>query len=223
MRDAFARIDWTPLRLSFEVACAATFIALLSGVPCAWLLARRSFRGRTLLEALGSLPLVLPPTVLGYYLLVALGRRSVLGHAFEAVTGSPLTFTLWGAVIASTVHAFPLLLRTARAAIADVDPTLEQAARTLGANEIRIAFSVTFPLARSGIIAAATLAFARALGEFGVTLMVAGNIPGQTRTAALAIYDAMQAGRDSDAQALAAVLTAFALAALWLVGRWTRA
>jgi molybdate transport system permease protein len=220
--NALARIDWTPLRLSFEVAIAATFIAMLLGVPCAWLLARKSFRGRALLEALGSLPLVLPPTVLGYYLLVAFGRRSVLGHAFEVVTGSPLTFTLWGAIVASTVHAFPLLLRTARAAIANVDPTLEQAARTLGADELRIALTVTLPLARSGIVAAATLAFARALGEFGVTLMVAGNIPGRTRTAALAIYDAMQAGRDADAQALAVVLTAFALAALWAVGRWSR-
>jgi molybdate transport system permease protein len=175
------------------------------------------------LEALGSLPLVLPPTVLGYYLLVALGRRSVIGRAFERVTGSPITFTLFGAVIASTVHAFPLLLRTARAAISDVDPRLEDAARTLGSNEWRVAFTVTLPLARGGIVAATTLAFARALGEFGVTLMVAGNIPGRTRTAALAIYDALQAGRDADAQGMALVLTALALVSLLAVGRWTRA
>ncbi len=223
MFDAFARIDWSPLRLSLFVATAATLFALAVGLPCAWLLARKKFRGRGLLEALGSLPLVLPPTVLGYYLLVALGRRSVLGRAFEAVTGSPITFTVVGAVIASTVHAFPLLLRTARAAIAAVDPRLEDAARTLGASETRIAWRITLPLARGGIIAAATLAFARALGEFGVTLMVAGNIPGHTRTAALALYDAMQAGRDADAQAMAIVLTAVALVALLAVGRWSRA
>jgi molybdate transport system permease protein len=222
MLDAIARIDWTPLRLSFFVALAATAIALAIGLPCAWLLARRQFRGRTVLEALGSLPLVLPPTVLGYYLLVALGRRSVIGRAFESVTGSPITFTLFGAVIASTVHAFPLLLRTARAAISDVDPRLEDAARTLGSNEWRVAFTVTLPLARGGIVAATTLAFARALGEFGVTLMVAGNIPGRTRTAALAIYDALQAGRDAEAEGMALVLTALALVSLLAGGRWSR-
>jgi molybdate transport system permease protein len=212
-------IDWAPLGLSFEVAFAATVLALAVGVPLAWLLARRTFPGRSVVEAIATLPLVLPPTVLGYYLLVVLGRHSALGHAYESVTGSPLTFTVHGAVLASVIHAVPLLIRTARAAIETVDPSLEQAARTLGASEWRVAWTVTLPLARPGLVAAATLAFARALGEFGVTLMVAGNIPGETRTAALAIYDAMQAGRDAEAQALACVMSAVALVVLTIMGR----
>jgi molybdate transport system permease protein len=221
--NALRTIDWTPLRLSFEVAAIATIVAVALGVPLAWLLARRTFRGRSVLEAVATLPLVLPPTVLGYYLLVALGRHSALGRAYEAITGAPLTFTLHGAVLASVIHAVPLLVRTARAAIESVDRTYERAASTLGASEWRIAWSVTLPLARPGLVAAATLAFARALGEFGVTLMVAGNIPGQTRTAALAIYDAMQAGRDAEAQAMVCVLSAIALVVLVVIGRMEHA
>lgn len=217
----FDALDWSPLRLSFEVAITATVVSLVVGLPLAWLLARRRFPGRALVEALTTLPLVFPPTVLGYYLLVVLGRRSAIGHAWEAVFGAPLVFTLYAAVIASVIHALPLLVRTARAAIEAVDPALERAARTLGADEVRIAATITLPLARNGIVAACSLAFARALGEFGVTLMVAGNIPGVTRTAAIAIYDAFEAGHDSEAQAMAVVLSAIALATLVVVGKLT--
>jgi molybdate transport system permease protein len=217
--NTLAAVDWAPLRLSFGVAAIAALVAFAAGVPLAWLLARRAFRGRSIVEALATLPLVLPPTVLGYYLLVAFGRHTFLGRGYEALTGSPLTFTVHGAVLASVIHAVPLLVRTARASIESVDTVYERAARTLGAGEWRIAWTVTLPLARPGLVAATTLAFARALGEFGVTLMVAGNIPGETRTAALAIYDALQAGHDAEAQALVCVLSAIALVVLAVMSR----
>jgi molybdate transport system permease protein len=220
MIGELSSVDFGPLVLSCRVAVAATLLAFLTGLPMAWVLARRVFPGRDLLEAITTLPLVLPPTVLGYYLLVVFGRHAPLGRLYESVTGSPLTFTIHGAVVASLLHAFPLVVRTARAGIDQVDRTLEDAARTLGAGELRVALRITLPLARPAIVAAGALAFARALGEFGVTLMVAGDLPGETRTAALAIYDAMSAGRDAEAQALAVILTAMAVAALVVVGRF---
>jgi molybdate transport system permease protein len=215
-------MDWSPLWLSLRVALAATAITALLGIGAAYLLAKGRFRGRGLLEAVASLPIVLPPTVLGYYLLTALGRRSPIGRAYESVVGHPLVFTATGATIAASVAAFPFCLRAARAAIADVDPRYEQVARTMGLNERRVAFAVTLPLARGGIIAGITLAFARALGDFGTTLMVAGNIPGRTQTAPIAVYDSVQAGEGGQAAAMAAVLSAFAIAALVLVGRLER-
>src|SRR5262249_21345470 len=201
------QIDWFPLILSLRVALLSTAIVILIGVVMGWLLARRHFFGRELLDALVTLPLVLPPTVLGYYLLVLLGRGSPVGQAIESVTGHPLVFTWQGAVVAASVGALPLMVKTSRAAIASVDKTLEDAARTLGQTEWRVFLRVTMPLASRGIAAAAILAFARALGDFGATLMVAGNIPGRTQTASIAIYDAIQSGRDSYALLLVVILS----------------
>lgn len=211
--------DWFPIRLSLQVALLATLLALGTGVAGGWLLARRDFRGREWLDAAFSLPLVLPPTVLGYYLLVLLGQSSPLGRGFEAVFGFRLIFTWQAAVVAATIHALPLVVRSSRAAFEGVAPQLEQAARTLGASEWEIFRRVTLPLARRGVLAAATLAFARALGDFGATLMVAGNIPGRTQTAAVAIYDAVQAGRGEQAFVLAVVISALALVLLYLANK----
>jgi molybdate transport system permease protein len=162
---------------------------------------------------------VLPPTVLGYYLLVLLGRSSFVGRAVESLTGGPLVFTWRGAVVAAAMGALPLVVKTTRAAIAAVDADLEDAARTLGQSEWRVFRRVTLPLASRGILAAAMLAFARSLGDFGATLMVAGNIPGRTQTAAIAIYDATQAGRDDYALTLVLILSATALAIVYATNK----
>jgi molybdate transport system permease protein len=214
---------WHPLALSFSVALFATAFSLALGVALAALLARRRFVGRELVDAALSLPLVLPPTVLGYYLLVLLGRHSALGRVFEAVTGAPLTFTPLGAVVAAMVHALPAIAKSTRAALQEVDPLLRRAAASLGAGELRTLWTVSLPVCRRQIVAATMLAFARALGDFGVTLMVAGDIPGYTQTAALAIYDAVQAGRERDALYLIAILSAVSLAILYTVNRLTDA
>ncbi len=214
-------IDWFPFLLSLRVAVIATALVVLVGVTLGWVLARRRFLGRELLDATVTLPLVLPPTVLGYYLLVALGRGSPIGRAIEALTGQPLVFTWQGAVVAATIGALPLVVKTSRAALASVDTDLEDAARTLGQSEWRVFWRVTMPLARRGIAAAAMLAFARALGDFGATLMVAGNIPGRTQTAAVAIYDATQAGRDDYALTLVVVLSVMALSIMYFTNKLT--
>jgi len=214
-------IDWFPLLLSLRVAFIATVLVVVVGVALAWVLARRRFIGREVVDALVTLPLVLPPTVLGYYLLVLLGRRSPVGQAVEWVTGEQLVFTWQAAVVAAAVGALPLMVKTARAAIASVDPEYEDAARTLGRSEWQVFLYVTLPLAARGIIAASMLAFARSLGDFGATLMVAGNIPGRTQTASVAIYDATQVGRDADALILALILSAVAFALLYLTNRLT--
>ncbi|MDQ3257674.1 MAG: molybdate ABC transporter permease subunit [Acidobacteriota bacterium] len=214
-------IDWFPLLLSLRVALIATVLVVVVGVALAWVLARRRFIGREVVDALVTLPLVLPPTVLGYYLLVLLGRRSPVGQAVEWVTGEQLVFTWQAAVIAAAVGALPLMVKTARAAIASVDPEYEDAARTLGRTEWQVFLYVTLPLAARGIIAASMLAFARSLGDFGATLMVAGNIPGRTQTASVAIYDATQVGRDADALILALILSAVAFTLLYLTNRLT--
>jgi molybdate transport system permease protein len=208
--------DLEPLLLSFEVASLATCLATLLGVGLAGVLAMPRVWGRELIDAAVTAPMVLPPTVLGYYLLVLLGRESALGRAFEALTGTTIVFSRGGAVVAATVGALPLVCKAARAALESVDVRLVGAARTLGASALQAFFSVSLPLARRGILAGVMLGFARALGDFGVTLMVAGNIPGQTRTASLAIYDAVLSGRDADATELSLIMTALAM--LVLVG-----
>lgn len=215
-------IDFFPVLLSFRVALTATAAALVGGAACGFVLARVPFRGRELLDATLSLPLVLPPTVLGYYLLVVLGSRSPLGRLFEATFGFRLTFTVTAAVIAATVHAFPLIVKGARAAFEQVPAPVEAAARLLGAGEWRVFWRVTLPLAARSIVAVTLLAFARALGDFGTTLMVAGNIPGRTQTAAIAIYDAVLLGRDAEAGVLAACVSAVAIAILYATNRLTR-
>ncbi len=213
-------IDWFPVRLSFTVATAATLIALIAGSTLAWLLARKTFPGRNVVDALVSLPLVLPPTVLGYYLLVLLGSRSAVGGFLYNQFGIRLTFTVTAAIIAATIHAFPLVTKSLRAAFESVDTQLEAAARTLGLNSRSIFFRVTLPLASKGVLAATALAFARALGDFGVTIMIAGNIPGKTQTASVAIYDAVQAGRENDALTLSVIVSAIAALMLYFINRF---
>lgn len=216
-------MEWFPLLLSLRVAALATLLAAVLGIAGAYLLAKGRFPGRGLLEAVASLPIVLPPTVLGYYLLVTLGARSPVGRAWEDVFGRPLVFSVAGAVVAATVSALPFCLRTARAAIEQVDPRVEAAARTLGLPEWRVALQVTLPLARRGVIAGVALGFARALGDFGATVMVAGNIPGRTQTMPIAVYDAVQTGDDARAGTLALILAAVAVAVLLMVNRLSRA
>lgn len=206
---------WGPLLLSCEVAVLATLLAGSLGVVLAGLLARAPFWGRDVLDALITAPMVLPPTVLGYYLLLAVGRNSAVGRAFEAVTGSPLVFTKTAAVLAGTLAALPFVVKASRAGMEDVDPRLLRAAATLGARPLRVFITITLPLSRNGVLAGITLGFARALGDFGVTLMIAGNIPGLTQTGALAIYDAVAANRESHAAGMVIVMTAFAVAALY--------
>ena len=207
------------LVLSLRVAVFATVVNALVGVPLAYLLARRRFAGRAVLDLLVTLPLVLPPTVTGYYLIVLLGRRGWLGAPLYAATGWTIAFTWYAAVVAATVMALPLLVRTARAAIESVDRDLEKAAYTLGRSEWRTALEVTLPLARNGILAGLVLAFARALGEFGATLMLAGNIPGKTATVPLAIYTAVQTGEQSTVLVLVAILTALSCVVLVAASR----
>ncbi len=208
--------DWFPLWLSLRVAAMATVLSLVVGLALAWLLANRSFRGREVLDATISLPLVLPPTVLGFYLLILLGRESALGRLYESLTGIPLVFTWQAAVIAALFHSAPLLIKSARAALESVDHVYERAARTLGASEWRVFVHITLPLALRPILAAAALAFARSLGDFGVTIMLAGNIPGRTQTVAVAIYDAVEGGNGDLARWLVLAVSALAIALLTL-------
>ena len=212
-------VNWFPLWLSLRVATVATLVSLALGLWIAYLLANRRFRGKELLDALVTLPLVLPPTVLGYYLLVVLGRSSPLGHLYEWVFGGPLVFTWQAAVVASTLHAIPLLVKSARAAFETVDRSYEKAARNLGASDWRVFWRVTLPLSRRAVIAATVLAFARALGDFGATLMIAGDIPGRTQTAAIAIYDAVESGNTVVARVLVLVLSLMAMAIVYAANR----
>jgi molybdate transport system permease protein len=213
------QIDWFPLWLSLRVAFVSTAVAFVAGLWLAYILANREFRGKEVLDAAITLPLVLPPTVLGYYLLVLLAGNSPLGKLWENIFGSPLVFTWKAAVVAALLHSLPLLVKSARAALETVDRSLERAARNLGASEWRLFWRVTLPLARRSILAAVALAFARSLGDFGVTLMVAGNIPGRTQTAAVAIYDAVEAGNTALARTLVLVISAVALLILTLANR----
>ena len=212
-------IDWFPLWLSLRVAALSTLIGFLCGLWVAWLLATREFHGRDVIDAALTLPLVLPPTVLGYYLLVVLGRHSALGRVYEWCVGQPLVFTWQAAVVAALLHSAPLLIKTARAALESVDHSYERAARTLGASEWTIFWRVTLPLARRSIYAAGALAFAQALGDFGITLMVAGNIPGRTQTLAVAIYDAVESGNGTLARVLVLAISGVALIILTLANR----
>jgi len=214
--------DWVPLTLSIQVAGMATLAAAILGIALGSLLASARFPGRNLLDALITVPMVLPPTVLGYYLLVAVGRGSAVGRAYEVAFGGPLVFTKAAAVLAATVSCLPLVVKSARAALEGVDESFVRAALTLGAGPLRRFFAVRLPLAARGIGAGLVLGFARALGDFGVTLMVAGNIPGETQTAPLAIYDAVQANRYAQASTMALWLVLFALATLYSVAHLTR-
>ena len=212
-------LDWTALGLSLKVAGWATLINLVLGVGLGALLARRRFPGRELLDTVLTLPMVLPPTVLGYYLLVLIGRNGPLGAWLQATFGVNLVFTWQAAVIAAAIASLPLVFKPARAAFEGVDRQLEQAARTLGLTEAAVFFRVTLPLAWRGILAGVLLAFARAMGEFGATLMVAGSIPGRTQTLSIAIYEAVQSGQDGRANALVILTSVVCIGVLLLASR----
>ena len=213
---------WDPLWLSLRVSVVATVVVAIAGIGFGYLLARARFPGRGLLDAIATAPIVMPPTVLGYYLLVTLGRRSPIGRAWETVFGSPLVFTWQGAVVAAAVASFPFCLRASRAAIESVDRRFEAAGQVMGLPNWRIAATITLPLAKRGIAAGVALAFARALGDFGTTVMVAGNIPGRTQTMPVAVYDAVQAFDYDRAGLLAAVLLVVAVTILLMVRRLER-
>lgn len=209
----------TPLMLSLQVATVATVAVALVGTACGFLLARMEFKGKSILDALCTLPLVLPPTVIGYYLLDLFGRQGTFGQFIYTVFGWNPLFTWQAAAIASFVIALPIMVKTSRAAIESVDSVYEQVAFTLGKTRWQTAMQVTLPLASKGILAGLALSFARALGEFGATLMVAGNIPGKTQTMPLAIYQASQSGEDGLARLLVITLTVISLLVLVIINR----
>lgn len=210
--------DWQLISFSARMAMCSTLLILPPGVALAWLLARRRWRGKILVETFVALPLVLPPVVTGLALLELFGRRGPLGHWLHDRLGLEIIFTWHAVVLALAVMSFPLLVWTLRAAIEEVNPALEQMARTLGANGWRVFFTITLPLAKRGLLAGTLLAFARALGEFGATILVAGNIPGQTTTLAVSIYQSVQLGDDRHAWLLAGVSASLAFAALLACG-----
>jgi molybdate transport system permease protein len=204
------------------VAVVSTLCILPPGLALAWLLARRDWPGKSLVETLVALPLVIPPVATGLILLKLLGRRGVVGHWLESTLGLEVVFTWKAVVVATAVMSFPLLVRTARVAFESVSPRVEHVARTLGAGPWRVFWTITLPLARSGVIAGAVLAFARALGEFGATVMVAGFIPGKTETLSLSIYHLVQLGRDGEALGLLMISVALAFGAVWFSERMLR-
>ena len=211
-------MNWSALMLSVQVTLVATIILFVVGLVLGVFLARFRVPGQIIIEVIIFLPLVLPPSVIGYLLLLALGRGSPVVDWFHV----NLLFTWQAAAIASALVGLPLMFQSARTAIASVDQTLENAARTLGSSELEILWRVTLPLARRGVLAGLILGGARALGEFGATLMVAGNIPGQTQTLPLAIYDAVQARRYEQAQMMVIMMTAVAFLGLWCVRQLER-
>jgi molybdate transport system permease protein len=214
MSDFLHNFDTSPLILSLQVAAVATLLALMLGVALGWVFARRHFPGSAVLEAVCMLPLVLPPTVIGYGILVLAGRRSALGGWLREHFDYTIIFSWHGAVVASAVVALPLVLKSASAAFAGVDRTLEDAARTLRQTPWSVFLRITLPLAWPGILAGTLLAFARAMGEFGASLMVAGSIPHQTQTLSMAIYDAVQSGQDDTAMVLVLITSAISIAVL---------
>lgn len=214
-------MDMFPVWLSLRVALLATLITMTAGVPLAWLLARRHFPGRDVISAAVLSPLVLPPTVLGYYLLMLVGARGALGRVLER-WNIELAFTWKGAVLAAAVGSFPLLIRTAQAGFESVDRRLEQAAATLGHSELSIFWTISAPLAWRAILAGTVLAFCRAFGDFGITLMVAGNIPGRTQTLPLAIYDHVQANQLDQANMLSLLSIGIVLFLMLALGRAAR-
>jgi molybdate transport system permease protein len=207
--------DWQVVWFTTWVSALSTLLILPPGLALAWVLARRDWPGKSVVETLVSLPLVIPPVATGLILLKLLGRRGALGGWLHDALGFDIVFTWRAVLIALGVMSFPLLVRSTRVAFEQVNPRLEQIARTLGASDWRVFFTISLPLARRGIIAGMILAFARALGEFGATIMVAGNIPGQTSTLSLDIFQSVQLGDDSHAMRMLAVSVALAFAAVW--------
>ena len=214
-------MDFFPVWLSLRVSLVATGLTILLGIPLAWFLARRRHVGKEMMAALVVSPLVLPPTVLGYYLLVLIGNRGPLGRLLGRL-GVELAFTWRAAVLAACVGSLPLLIRAAQAGFESVDERLEQAARTLGRSEPSVVWSVSLPLAWRSVVAGVVLAFCRAFGDFGITMMVAGNIPGRTQTLPLAIYDHVQANAMREANVLALLAVVAVIVLLVGVGRLVR-
>ena len=210
---------WIALRLTLKVAGMATVLNIFLGVGIAYFFARKNFWGKDLLDAVLTLPMVMPPTVLGYYLLVLLGRNGSIGQFLAKYLGINLIFTWQGAVIAAAIVSFPLVFKAARAAFESLESQYEQAARVLGISEAAIFFRVTLPLAWRGILAGVLLSFARSSGEFGATLMVAGSIPGQTQTLSIAVYEAVQAGRDDIANFLVLLTSVVCISVLLVSGK----
>jgi molybdate transport system permease protein len=212
-----------PLWLTLKVALIATLIAGAAGIGLGWWMSRRRFLGQGVLDAVLMLPMVLPPTVLGYYLIVLVGRNGVFGQYLDRWFGINLIFTWQGAVIAASIVSLPLIYKAARASFEDVDHRFAHAARTLGAGELEVFLRVSLPLAVRGIAAGLMLAFARAMGEFGATLMIAGNLPGKTQTLSIAVYDAVQAGNDAQALWLTLVISVVCIVVLVISGRLLQA
>lgn len=212
---------WQSLQLSLLVVFVSTLVVAVAGLACAYFFAKTNFRGKELLDALLTVPLVLPPTVTGYYLIVLLGRRGILGSYLYDLTGWTISFTWQGAVVAAVVVSLPLMIKASRAAIESVDKRYEIASYSLGKGKLETFLRITLPLAKRGVLAGVILSFARALGEFGATLMIAGNIPGQTQTMPLAIYEAVASGEDTNAQILAILLTVVSVTAIYLTNRLT--
>jgi molybdate transport system permease protein len=214
---------WAAFKLSLLVVSVATVVIAVVGTALGFLLAKRQFRGKEFLDSLLTLPMVLPPTVTGYYLIMLLGRRGLLGKYLYSLTGWTMTFTWEGAALAASIVAMPLMIKSARAAIESVDSRYEMVSLTFGKSELETFFRVTLPLAFRGILAGIVLSFARALGEFGATLMVAGNIPGRTQTMPLAIFQAVISGKDRQALMLALILTATSVVVIYLTNVLARA
>ena len=215
-------IELQILSLTLRTAALSTLVIVPPGLAVAWLLARRRWRGKSLVETLVALPLVMPPVATGLILLQLLGRRGPIGGWLHRAFGVDVVFTWRAVVTAMAVMSFPLLVRAARVAFEEVDPRLEQIARTLGAGDVRVFFTITMPLAARGIVSGMLLAFARAIGEFGATILVAGNIPGRTTTLSLAIYNFVQLGQDADAFRLLAIAVVIAFLAVWTAEAFLR-
>jgi len=215
-------MDYSPIFLSIKVALVAVSAVVCFAVPLAGFMGKRDFPGKDVLEAVFTLPLVLPPSVIGFVLLLLFGKNGPLGIVLYNWFHVRLIFTWWGAAIASAVVSFPLMYQSVKAAVEAVDPNLENAARTLGAGELRVFWTITLPLAWTGVIAGLILAFARSLGEFGATLMVAGNIPGKTQTMPLAVYFASESGQTNTAAILVTVMTLFSFIVIFGMNRWSK-
>jgi molybdate transport system permease protein len=213
------QINLFPLLLSFRVALTATLFTILIGLPIAFFLSRSKSKFADLLDTLITLPIVLPPTVLGYYLLVLLGRQSGIGRFLEENFNIRIVFTPTGAVIAAMIVSIPFLIKSAKAAFENIDTNIVNAARVLGRSEFNIFLTIIIPLAWRGIVAGITLGFARALGDFGTTLMVAGSIPNKTMTMPIAIYDALLAGNRELANLLVIIMTIVAVTVLFTINR----
>ncbi len=212
--------DFSPIILSLKVAGAAVLIVVCSSIPIATLMAKREFPGKNVAESLITLPLVLPPSVVGFTLLYVFGKNGPLGILLQQLFHLKIVFTIWGAIIAAAVVSFPLMYQSVKAAIESVDSKLEKAARTLGAGELKVFFTITLPLAKHGVVAGFVLAFARSLGEFGATLMIAGNIPGKTSTMPLAIYFASESGQTREAWILVSIMVLFSFLVIFGLNHW---